>query len=182
MPHGPHSTSGGPSPAYFVSSKSATRILYLFDQHKLNEKQSIQLLNDPGTAVGPAQFGICESALSTAADIQGEVKKCLEIMARNSPSGQTPLTKHIQQITEEVSGMRAGLLASGKRVAIVICTDGLPTDASRTEFLTALRKLETLPVWLVIRLCTNEPHVVDFYNELDAEVKMSVDVIDDFQG
>ena len=141
-----------------------------------------QLLNDPGRALGPQRFGICESALSNAADIQSEVDNCLKIMQRNSPIGQTPLAKHIKDITEEIQQMTPALLARGKRVAIVICTDGVPTDASRDAFLEQLRRLEALPVWLVVRLCTNEPYVVDYYNKLDEELKISVDVIDDFQG
>lgn len=132
--------------------------------------------------MGPQRFGICESALSNTSDIQGEVENCLKVIQRNYPVGQTPLLRHIKGIIEEISEMRAGLLASGKRVAIVICTDGVPTDAPREQFLEWLRKLEALPVWLVVRLCTNEPNVVDFYNKLDEELKISVDVIDDFQG
>lgn len=46
----------------------------------------------------------------------------------------------------------------------------------------AIRRLQTLPVWLVIRLCTDEDDVVDFYNDLDRELAFPVEVIDDFMG
>ena len=136
-------------------------------------------MNNPGATTGPQCFGICETAIS---DAKADVKNGLDLMERNYPIGQTPLLEHIKAIIKEIQPMRATLLSNGKRVAITICTDGVPSDATRPMFLEWLRKLEALPVWLVIRLCTNEPHVVDFYNDLDSELESSVDVIDDFQG
>jgi hypothetical protein len=48
-------------------------------------------------------------------------------------------------------------------------TDGLPTDANgneeteiRSGFVDALKTMEGL-IWLVIRLCTDEPKVRDFF-------------------
>ena len=85
--------------------------------------------------------------------------------------------------------MAPDLRAKGQRVSISIFTDGLPSDPSgkggpqqNNEFVDALRTLEGLPVWLVIRLCTDEESVVDFYNELDGQLELSVEVLDDFCG
>jgi hypothetical protein len=106
-----------------------------------------------------------------------------------SPFGCTPLTHHINDIHEEVSGMEAELRRAGKRVAIVIATDGLPTDLGgrhssrvRQLFVDSLRALEGLPVWLVIRLSTDDDDVVEFYNELDNILELSIDVLDDFSA
>ena len=83
--------------------------------------------------------------------------------------------------------MEASLRADGSKVAIILATDGLPTDGqgrsdvtTKREFTEALRSLEGLPVWIVIRLCTDEDAVVDFYNELDDQLELSLEVIDDF--
>merc|ERR1712187_890625 len=62
-------------------------------------------------------------------------------------------------------------------------TDGLPTSESgsdpKREFIESLRLLEGLPVWVVIRLCTDDEDVVNFYNELDSCLELSVEVLDD---
>jgi hypothetical protein len=139
----------------------------------------LQLLNNPGPFYGPQQFGICENPNS---NIDQDVQRSLAIMERNKPNGMTPLTTHIIEICREVEIMKPVLQARGQRVALIICTDGLPTDASQDEFVEQLRRLEGLPIWLVIRLCTNEREVVDYYNALDAELELSIEVIDDFQG
>eukprot|EP00980_Cylindrotheca_fusiformis_P022116 scaffold8999_cov73-Cylindrotheca_fusiformis.AAC.1 len=77
----------------------------------------------------------------------------------------------------------------GRKVVIVIATDGLPTDERgyggsnhNQEFVDALRMLEGLPVWVVVRLCTDDEDVVNFYNELDGQLELSIEVLDDFTG
>jgi len=84
-----------------------------------------QLLNDPGLRTAPQKFSVCENGLANA---QSEVAKSIEIMRKVSPSGVTPLTQHILDIEEHISGMAAELRRTGKIVAIILATDGLPTD------------------------------------------------------
>jgi hypothetical protein len=110
-------------------------------------------------------------------------------MTKIKPGGVTPLTEHIYEIQEQVSAMAEDLREGGKQVAIILATDGLPTNKQgyggkevMNEFVSALRSLEGLPVWLVIRLCTDEDDVCEFYNSLDAQLELSLEVLDDFMG
>jgi len=148
----------------------------------------LQLLNDPGPTVGPQRFSVGENPGGISQDVQD----AQSLMLRASPTGCTPLTAHINEIHREVMTLTPGLRYNGQRIAIVIATDGLPTDGSgqsghsgegqKREFVQALRQLEGLPVWVVIRLCTDEEDVVDFYNDLDAVLELSIEVLDDFCG
>lgn len=143
-----------------------------------------RLLNDPGKIVGPQQFSIGVDGDKT---IDEELAIALQTMKNASPGGVTPLAEHVREIRTNVESMEASLRQDGTKVAIVLATDGLPTDSqgrcdSRTkrDFTEALRSLEGLPIWVVVRLCTDEDDVVEFYNDLDAQLELSVEVLDDF--
>ena len=124
-----------------------------------------KLLNNPGAHVGPQEFAIGTSGPSS---IENELRIAREVMTRASPQGVTPLAQHVIKIREEVYKLTPSLSQQGRKVAIILATDGLPTNEygisgmqSNNEFTAALRSLEGLPVWIVIRLCTDEDKVVD---------------------
>jgi hypothetical protein len=144
-----------------------------------------RLMNNPGANVGPQQFSVGEDPDRVVHDMQ----QAQSIMRKARPGGCTPLTNHILEIQNEVFYMAPELRKKGQKVVIVIATDGLPTDERgyggpqhSQEFVEALRLLEGLPVWVVVRLCTDEDEVVDFYNELDGQLELSMEVLDDFSG
>ena len=45
-----------------------------------------------------------------------------------------------------------------------------------------MRCLKNLPVWVVIRLCTNDNSMTQYWNGIDSEVELNMDVIDDPLG
>jgi hypothetical protein len=145
-----------------------------------------RLLNDPGRMCGPQQFSISERGPEYIAE---DLNIALSTMKQATPSGVTPLAEHIREIRENMLDMQARLMENGQKVVIVLATDGLPSDsfgvssqATQTEFQRALRSLEGLPVWIVVRLCTDEKDVVEFYNSLDSQLELSLEVLDDFAG
>jgi hypothetical protein len=75
--------------------------------------------------------------------------------------------------------MEAQLRATGQRALLVIATDGEASDGDITD---AMRPLKNLPVWVVIRLCTDEHDVVNYWNNIDTELELEMDVIDDLSG
>ena len=61
-------------------------------------------------------------------------------------------------------------------LTVVIATDGEASDGDVTA---ALKPLEKLPVLLVLRLCTDDEIVTKYWNEVDKQLELEVDVLDD---
>jgi hypothetical protein len=152
----------------------------------LEAPTTFRMLNDPGCGPNSKQFGIAEGALDESV-LQREADHAIGVMNLAQPLGVTPLLRHIEEIKQTVKELEPELREIGSRVTIILATDGLPTDDLgyggrdvEQQFVEALRGLEGLPVWLVIRLCTDRENIVNFYNGLDKKLELSLDVIDDF--
>lgn len=193
-PDGQRMVESGPNAVKMIPCSRWNEIVDCIEYHAklaglIEAPTRFRLLNNPGSDVGPQQFSVAESKDDDGSIISRQVQQATRIMRNAQPSGCTPLTSHILEIHGEVSKMAPELTRSGMKVAIVVATDGLPTDergyggaSHNSEFVDALRMLEGLPVWVVIRLCTDDDNVVSFYNDLDGQLELSLEVLDDFRG
>ena len=93
--------------------------------------------------------------------------------------GGTPLCQHIRAVIQSIRPLADELRLKGQKACLVIATDGESSDGDIVE---AMRPLKDLPVWMVIRLCTNEDKIVSYWNSIDEELELNMDVIDDFCG
>jgi hypothetical protein len=62
---------------------------------------------------------------------------------------------------------------------LVIASDGAAGDG---DVAAALSKLKDLPVSVVVRLCTDDDSVVDYWNKVDGDLEIEMDVLDDFSA
>lgn len=134
-----------------------------------------RLLNDPGVNIGPQEF--CVGDPTARWNIATQVQHAVKVIEKSSPRGVTPLTQHLEEIRYHISTVEATLRQNGQDAVVVLATDGLPSnqygessDAVLKEFVIALKALQSLPVWIVVRLCTDDAKVVSYYNSLDQEV------------
>lgn len=96
-----------------------------------------------------------------------------------SPNGGTPLCRHIREVTATIQNMEPQLRAANQKACVIIATDGESSDGDVAQ---ALRPLKDLPVWVVVRLCTDEDKIVNYWNNIDTQLELEMDVLDDLTG
>jgi hypothetical protein len=151
---------------------------------------TFRLLNNPGQHIGPQIFSIATTTSTTnqsSLTIDQQLAVAINTIQNTQPSGVTPLTDHLLAIRHSIESILPELRTTGQRVCIVLATDGLPTDTHgnsnhsiNQQFTNTLRSLEGLPIWIVVRLCTDEEQIVEFWNELDSQLEISLEVLDDY--
>ena len=127
----------------------------------------------------PTEFRLLNAAdpvMIGLEDDDGEGLQFLTTVMDDSPAGQTPLCEHIEDVVNAISSLENDLRANGQRAVVVIATDGEASDGNVTA---ALKPLERLPVLLILRLCTNDERVIRYWNDVDNQLEVEIDVLDD---
>merc|ERR1719359_1855074 len=123
--------------------------------------------------------------------IQEQLAALEQMLQRTRPNGATPLNERLREIHHRLQSTHSNLVPLGLRSVVVVATDGLPTSIgsnlpsaqARQEVVQTLRRLTSeLPVFVVIRLATDDDATTAYYNEIDAEEELPLEVIDDIIG
>jgi hypothetical protein len=136
------------------------------------------LLNNPSGehACLPGEMSIAERGKEW---IQADLEAVQSNFSKISPGGVTPLTLHLHRIHQSIQHLR-------EKIVLVLATDGRPTDAFGYSsvavdraFENALRMIQS-NAWVVVRLCTDDAGVLDYYKKLDEQMELSLEVLDDY--
>jgi len=99
------------------------------------------------------------------------------IKAANCVKGGTPLCSNITYFISKVTNMLPELRESGEIMVLVIITDGEATDG---DLFSAMQPLKNLPVRVVLKLVTDASKIVSYWNNIDCQLDMDLDIIDDY--
>eukprot|EP01035_Chromulina_nebulosa_P019852 gene19852-25802_t len=130
----------------------------------------------------PSQFQLLNGADPVIVGLQkdnGDSYHFLKEALGESPAGATPLCSHIKSIVVEISSIADVLKRNGQKVAVIIATDGESSDGNVAN---ALQPLTNLPVLVILRLCTNEKEVIRYWDSIDNQLELDIDVLDDQIG
>ena len=127
-----------------------------------------------------SEFRLLNGATIRIAENNSETNvNALNDIFSRSPSGGTPLCHHIKQVVQQIRQMEHQLRSNGQKACVIIMTDGESSDG---DIASAMRPLKNLPVWVVVRLCTDEDRIVNYWNNIDSELELDMDVLDDLHG
>lgn len=138
--------------------------------HLSRSPLEVRLLNG---SPSPLLLG-CNGPSTTAQEAQG-LSKLMNVFDR-SPNGGTPLCFHVQAIVQTIIKMAPELRASNQRALVIICTDGEASDGNLAD---ALKPLQNLPVNVIVRLCTNNNRILNYWMKIDKEIEVPMDLLDD---
>jgi hypothetical protein len=103
----------------------------------------------------------------------------LEKVIKSSPGGYTPLCAALGEVVAEIRAAAPALRAAGKVVTVIVASDG---EASDGDVARALQPLVGQPCCVVVRLCTDDDRVAKYWNNIDADLELELDVLDDLAG
>jgi hypothetical protein len=90
------------------------------------------------------------------------------------PGGQTPICKQLLDIIEQLRDMESELRATNKIAVLIIMTDCESTDGNIID---VLRLLEGLPLQIIIRMCTDENNIIEYWQNINAQLDLDIDVL-----
>ena len=115
----------------------------------------------------PAKF-INFNGLSTDTSINYEQVPFNKIV--ETPSGGTPLKSILTGLYNEIAH-----IPGNKKLVLV--TDGESTDGDITEIIKQIQHYNTS---ITIRLCTDQRVIVDYWNNIDKDLEIRLDIIDSY--
>ena len=120
------------------------------------------------------------SSLSTGdGHDENRLKKFHSVFNNESPSGGTPLCNSIRGAIGKVQRVEKDLRANRKKACVIIATDGESSDGDLAD---AMKPFERLPVNVIVKLCTNEDRIVQYWDGIDRGLEVDIDVLDDMAG
>jgi len=124
-------------------------------------------------------------------DLGGQLAVLEQMLQATRPLGPTPLADRLREVHHRLQHHYGHWADGGSQFVVVVATDGLPTcpgsgvpsQEAQQEVTEVLRKLTAeLPVFMVVRLTTDEDAVVQYYNRIDEEEELPLEVIDDIES
>jgi hypothetical protein len=144
---------------------------------KLNARTEFFFINRPkgaGTSqevvVGTGNAGEDETGL---AQLHKDISE--------GPIYGTPLCAALRSLVSKLQPQAAALRAADKKLVVVIATDGEASDGTVGDVAEAMQGLKDL-AHVVVRLCTSDHKMVDYWNAIDKTFDFGLDVLDDLDS
>ena len=153
-------------PAYSILSKSNISAKFINTQGyaidlREQDHSDVMFDNFVGKADGSTPL---RSILSS---IRDEIRRSIE-SSRTIPIGMNSYTTNDRNIAS---------IVDGREFFISIVTDGNSTDGSITDI---IKELHSYGARILIRLCTDDESVVNYWNDIDKDLEIRLDIVDSY--
>jgi hypothetical protein len=97
-------------------------------------------------------------------------------LLNTKPNGLTPICAHLCEVADQLRALSPVLQNDDQIALLIIMTDGESTDGDIVDI---LKPLEGLPLHVIVRVCTHEQEVIDYWQNINAQLDMEVHVLQD---
>ena len=111
----------------------------------------------------------------TATDRESSLAAALALLD-TKPNGLTPICAHLCEVAEQLRALAPVLRNNDKIALLIIMTDGESTDGDIIEI---LKPLENLPLQVIVRVCTREQEVIEYWQNINAQLDLEIHVLQD---
>lgn len=95
------------------------------------------------------------------------------------PSGQTPICAQLKAVIDQLKSSEFELRASNRIAMLIIMTDGESSDGCIID---VLKELEGFPLQIIIRICTDEIEITEYWHHISAQLDLEIYVLDDLKS
>ena len=139
--------------------------------HTAETPTEIRLLNNAEpVVVGSAGDGNGSSSSSSSSGSLAAARALLH----TKPNGLTPICLQLCAVAEQLRCLEPVLRANGKVALLIICSDGESTDG---DIIDILKPMENMPLEVIVRVCTREHEVIDYWHTINSQLDMQIRVI-----
>lgn len=90
------------------------------------------------------------------------------------PIGKTPLCKQLSDIVDQLRDLEDELRAADKIALLLIMTD---CESSDGNIIDVLKLLEGLPLQIIIRICSDEREITEYWQNINAQLDLDIYVL-----
>ena len=107
---------------------------------------------------------------------KGDKSDLTNAMAQLSidPTGQTPLCRQLSDVIEQLRDLEPELRATNKIALLLIMTD---CESSDGNIIDVLKLLEGLPLQIIIRICSDEREITEYWQNINAQLDLDISVL-----
>ena len=127
----------------------------------------IRLLNNSDPVIVGVRSNNNNSSSSNLSRVMAQLNQ--------EPSGTTPMCRQLHDIIASLHSMEGDLRSTNKIALLIIMTDCESTDGNIVD---VLKPLEGMPLQIVIRMCTDERAVTEYWHNINAQLDLDIYVLD----
>ena len=144
---------------------------------------SVRVIAKLADAVGsPTEIRLLNNVVPVIigkSDDNGESLAKVMAQLNEEPVGQTPIAKQLAEIADQIKAMEEDLRANNKIALLIIMTDGKSSDGCAVE---AMRPLEGMPIKMIIRVCSSDRNIIEYWDNVNADLDIDVLLLNDLEG